>query len=318
MIGLLGSPTKPYESGWAAASLRSFAIVALGLVSAMVATAFALPGDNCVDVYANDLGFLAVIEGEEIVGFNVLTGGGMGMTPVKKTTFPAVAKRLAFIRPDQVLGVAEAIVKVQRDFGRRDDRSQARMKYLINDWGLERFKAKVEEYYGKPLAEPHPTDVTEVDDHLGWHEQGDGKLFLGIDHTAIVVADTEASLGFYRDVLGLKVAGSSENYGPEQERLNNVFGARLRITSLRAASGPGIEFLEYLAPRDGRPYPADGKPNDLIHWQTRLPVNSLEQAAGFLKKSRSVFVSSGIVELPEGKALTVRDPDGHAVQIVQH
>jgi sulfite reductase (ferredoxin) len=144
-------------------------------------TAFALPEDNCVDVYANDLGFLAIVESEEVVGYNVLAGGGMGMTPVKKQTFAAVAKRLAYVRPDQVLDVAEAIVKVQRDFGRRDDRSQARLKYLINDWGLERFKAKVEEYYGRSLPIPHPVDVREVDDHLGWHDQGDGRLFLGIN-----------------------------------------------------------------------------------------------------------------------------------------
>jgi sulfite reductase (ferredoxin) len=72
-------------------------------------------------------------------------------------------------------------VKVQRDYGRRDDRSQARLKYVVADWGIERFKAKVEEYYGRSLAEPHPSDVTNVDDHLGWHEQGDGKLFLGIN-----------------------------------------------------------------------------------------------------------------------------------------
>src|SRR6266446_4303040 len=88
-----------------------------------------------------------------------------------------------------------------------------------------------------------------------WHRPTD-KLFLGIDHTAIVVGDTDASLRFYRDLLGFKVVGESENYGAEQEHLNNVFGARLRITSLRAASGPGIEFLEYLSPRDGRPIPA--------------------------------------------------------------
>src|SRR5205823_9366517 len=82
------------------------------------------------------------------------------------------------------------------------------------------------------------------------------RLFLGIDHTGIVVGNTEASLKFYRDVLGLRIAGTSENYGTEQEHLNNVFGARLRITSLRAGNGgPGIEFLEYLAPRDGRPAP---------------------------------------------------------------
>jgi catechol 2,3-dioxygenase-like lactoylglutathione lyase family enzyme len=112
---------------------------------------------------------------------------------------------------------------------------------------------------------------------------------LGIDHTAIVISDTEASLKFYRDTLGMKVVGESENYGPEQERLNNVFGARLRITSLKGASGPGVEFLEYLAPRDGRPYPPEEKANDLIHWQTRLSRVGVEEVT---TRSRSRAVRS--------------------------
>jgi catechol 2,3-dioxygenase-like lactoylglutathione lyase family enzyme len=149
-----------------------------------------------------------------------------------------------------------------------------------------------------------------------------GRLFLGIDHTAIVISETEASLKFYRDRLGMEVAGESENYGPEQERLNNVFGARLRITALRAASGPGIEFLEYLAPSDGRPFPPEEKANDLIHWQTRFLGISADEAAQTLRNSRSAFVSTGAVELPDNKAgfrkaVTVRDPDGHAIQIVE-
>jgi sulfite reductase (ferredoxin) len=143
--------------------------------------AFALPEDNCVDIYANDLGFLAIVENDRIIGYNVLVGGGMGTTPSAAKTFPAVAKRMAFVTPDQVIPVAEAIIKVQRDNGNREDRKVARMKYVIANWGLEKFKATVEEYYGKLLAEPHPADVTDVDDHLGWHEQGDGKLFLGIN-----------------------------------------------------------------------------------------------------------------------------------------
>ncbi|MEZ6066301.1 MAG: NADPH-dependent assimilatory sulfite reductase hemoprotein subunit [Planctomycetaceae bacterium] len=141
----------------------------------------ALPHDNCVDVYAQDLGFLAVVENDRIIGYNVLPGGSMGMTPARKDTFPAVAHRLCFVTPDQVVPVAEAIVKVQRDFGNRADRKIARMKYLIANWGLEKFKAKVEEYYGAPLAPPHAADVTDADDHMGWHEQGDGKGFLGIN-----------------------------------------------------------------------------------------------------------------------------------------
>jgi sulfite reductase (ferredoxin) len=144
-------------------------------------TAFALPEDNCVELYSNDLGFLAIVENGRIVGYNVLVGGSMGVTPSAHKTFPAVAKRLTFITPDQVLAVAEAIVKVQRDFGNREDRKVARMKYLIANWGVPTFKAKVEEYFGRALPEPHPIDVTDVDDHLGWHEQGDGKLFLGVN-----------------------------------------------------------------------------------------------------------------------------------------
>lgn len=143
--------------------------------------AITVPEDNSVDVYTQDLGLLAVVEKEAIVGYNVIVGGGMGRTPSAEKTFPAVGQKMTFVTPDQVISVAEAIVKVQRDYGNREDRKRARMKYLIFDWGMERFKAKVEEYYGQSLPEPHAADVTGVEDLIGWHEQGDGKLFLGIN-----------------------------------------------------------------------------------------------------------------------------------------
>jgi catechol 2,3-dioxygenase-like lactoylglutathione lyase family enzyme len=154
-----------------------------------------------------------------------------------------------------------------------------------------------------------------------WQGQGD-KLFLGIDHTAIVVADTDTSLKFYRDSLGMKVAGESENYGTEQEHLNNVFGARLRITAVKAASGPGIEFLEYLTPRDGRPYPLDARANDLIHWQTALIVDDADEAAKGLLERGYIFISPGAVPVPETKlgfkkGFLVRDPDGHVMNVVE-
>jgi catechol 2,3-dioxygenase-like lactoylglutathione lyase family enzyme len=154
-----------------------------------------------------------------------------------------------------------------------------------------------------------------------WHRPTD-RLFLGIDHTAIVVADTDESLRFYRDTLGMEVAGESENYGPEQERLNNVFGARLRITSLRAASGPAVELLEYLAPRDGRPTPADLRANDLAHWQITVVTADASGAAARLRGARTTFVSPGPVGLPGRllgfvRGLLVRDPDGHAIQVVE-
>jgi sulfite reductase (ferredoxin) len=143
--------------------------------------AIGLPGDNCVDLYANDLGFMAICRDWKIVGYNVLVGGGMGVTPSAAKTFPAVAKRMAFVEPDQVLDVAAAIVKVQRDFGNRVDRKVARMKYLIANRGLDWFKAKVEEYYGRPLAPPDREDVWGFDDHMGWHDQGDGRVFYGLN-----------------------------------------------------------------------------------------------------------------------------------------
>src|SRR6266852_1342228 len=152
-----------------------------------------------------------------------------------------------------------------------------------------------------------------------WHRPSD-RLFLGIDHTAIVVSDTEASLKFYRDVLGMRIVGESENYGTEQEHLNNVFGARLRITNLHAAAGPGIEFLEYLTPRDGRPLPADEHANDLMHWQTKLMTGDTAAAAQQVRAGTFAFVSSGTVTLPEvtlgfKKGFLLRDPDGHVMQL---
>jgi catechol 2,3-dioxygenase-like lactoylglutathione lyase family enzyme len=154
-----------------------------------------------------------------------------------------------------------------------------------------------------------------------WHQPSD-KLFLGIDHTAIVVGNTTASLRFYRDVLGLEMVGTSENYGIEQERLNNVFGARLHITTLRAPAGPGIEFLEYLTPRDGRPAPTDGRANDLIHWQTTLVVRDVGSMARQVRAAAFPWVSSGIMAIPENRlgfaqGVLVRDPDGHVMQLVE-
>jgi catechol 2,3-dioxygenase-like lactoylglutathione lyase family enzyme len=153
-----------------------------------------------------------------------------------------------------------------------------------------------------------------------WQRSTQG-LFLGIDHTAIVVRDTEASLMFYRDVLGMHVVGASENYGPEQERLNNVVGARLRITALRAADGLGIEFLQYLAPSGGRPYPADARPTDLLHWQTTVVVGNAAAAAAAIRMAGRQLISPGPVDLLGGlsfrRGLLARDPDGHALQIVE-
>jgi catechol 2,3-dioxygenase-like lactoylglutathione lyase family enzyme len=175
------------------------------------------------------------------------------------------------------------------------------------------------------------------DDHaleLIWFPRGKGDprwqraggagspLFLGIDHTAIGVLDTARSLRFYRDAFGLRVAGESENYGTEQEHLNAVFGAHLRITGLRAASGPGIELLEYLTPRDGRSAAPDLRANDLSHWQTVLYTSSVAPAATAATAGGGAAVSAKPIDLDDRasaihRAALIRDPDGHGLLIAQ-
>jgi catechol 2,3-dioxygenase-like lactoylglutathione lyase family enzyme len=157
-----------------------------------------------------------------------------------------------------------------------------------------------------------------------WHAlEKTGKLFLGIDHTAIVVGNTEQSLKFYRDILGLSVAGESMNFGTEQEHLNNVFGARLHITGLRTKEdGIAVEFLEYTAPRDGRPFPPDTRSSDLWHWQTSFSTEKAEDLSLLLRQNRFDFISSGVVSFQENplgfnKAFLARDADGHAVRVIE-
>ncbi len=148
-----------------------------------------------------------------------------------------------------------------------------------------------------------------------------GDLFLGIDHTAIVVNSTRASVHFYRDLLSMEITGTSVNHGPEQERLNNVPGARLRITTLRAATGPGVELLEYVSPRNGRPRPADAQPNDVLHWHTTVAVTDLDRALETLRASGapilSVDVASHRANGAHGAAVMVADPDGHVIELTQ-
>ncbi|WP_276500353.1 VOC family protein [Terrimonas pollutisoli] len=158
-----------------------------------------------------------------------------------------------------------------------------------------------------------------------WHPdsyRNNGKLFLGIDHTAIGVSNTENSHAFYRDMLGIERKGDSWNKGEEQEHLNNVEGASLHITGYRAAQGPGIEFLQYLVPGPGKPYPADSRTDDAWHWQTELIVKDAEVLYNKFKTGHAKFVSKELVQQDvngiHNKSFIVRDPDGHALLIKEY
>ncbi len=141
---------------------------------------FALPEDNCVDVFAQDLGLLAIVEGSRVVGYNLLVGGGMGMSHGNEQTFPYLAKPICHVVEEDVVRAAEAVVKLFRDHGNRADRKRARIKYLVHDWGVERFREVLTGYLGGRLQLPRPVEVTGLDLHLGAHPQGDGKWWYGI------------------------------------------------------------------------------------------------------------------------------------------
>jgi sulfite reductase (ferredoxin) len=138
------------------------------------------PEDNCIDVYTHDLGIVPEVERETLKGFNLLVGGGLGMSHGAKGTFPRLADPFCFVPPDELLDAAKAIVMVQRDYGDRTSRKHARMKYLIHDRGLDWFRAEVEKRFGKTLSPAHSIHWNGFDSHLGWHEDGVGRGYYGI------------------------------------------------------------------------------------------------------------------------------------------
>lgn len=143
----------------------------------------AYPGDNCIDVYTQDIGLVAVLDTEDserLAGFTVLIGGGMGMTHGKTETYPRLATPLCYAPADEILQVVETIVTIQRDYGDRQNRKHARMKYVVEERGIAWFRAELENRLGRSVEDPHPVTWHEADDHLGWHEQGDGRWYLGL------------------------------------------------------------------------------------------------------------------------------------------
>lgn len=145
--------------------------------------------------------------------------------------------------------------------------------------------------------------------------------FLGIDHTAIIIGDTARSQAFYEN-LGMQRDSQTKNYGPEQEKLNQVEGTQLLITAMRFDQGPGIEFLDFKSPDDGRTFPKDAQPTDLIHWHTVIEVDNLPKIHDHFEKDKAAFISKTITRIEIAgqqsyHAFLIRDPDGHAVMLRQ-
>ena len=140
-----------------------------------------VPGDNSIDIYTNDLGLVVITDANgELQGFNILAGGGLGRTHNKEETFPRMADAIGYVSKEEVYDLVKAIVATQRDYGDRGDRRHARMKYILEEWGVEKFRSTVEGYFGQKIAPYQPLPDWKYQDFLGWNEQGDGKLFFGL------------------------------------------------------------------------------------------------------------------------------------------
>jgi catechol 2,3-dioxygenase-like lactoylglutathione lyase family enzyme len=145
-----------------------------------------------------------------------------------------------------------------------------------------------------------------------WQQHND-KIFLGIDHTAIGIRNTDSSLHFWNELLSFQKKGESHNVGAEQAHLNNVKGAELKITGLRAMQGFGVEFLQYLSPGPGRDFPSDTQCDDLWNWLTKVKAKDIRATYDLLHQNHTAFISENMVTINGVEQFIVRDPDGHAI-----
>lgn len=140
----------------------------------------AVEGDNCIDVYSQDVGMVAHLDGGSLAGFTILAGGGLGMTHGQNETHPRLGDPICFVKPDELLETFLTIIEIQRDNGNRGNRRRARMKYLMDDWGLDRFREELSRRLGRPLAPARDLAWPVAGDHLGWHKQHNGQWYLGV------------------------------------------------------------------------------------------------------------------------------------------
>ena len=209
----------------------------------------ALPDDNSVDVLTNDLAIVALYEQGGLAGYNFALGGGLGVTHNNPKTFPRLASLVAFVAPEDLLAAAAAVVKLHRDHGDRSDRRHARLKYLIAERGEEWAKQELEATLGKKLEAPRPMPPFRVRDHLGWHEQGDGKLYLGLPVPSGRIVDQPGGPQLRAALRALcKGFGVDPILTPQQDViLSNIApGDRFAIETL--LDGLGVPRAEALAP----------------------------------------------------------------------
>ncbi len=210
--------------------------------------ALCAPADNSVDVLANDIGIIALFEGDELIGYNFALGGSLGMTHNKADTYPRLATLTAFVEADDLVRAVEAVIRLQRDHGNRSDRRRARFKYLIDEKGPEWTKSTFEEYFGDKLAPPRPMPPLAVVDHTGWHDQGDGRWYLGIPIESGRIGDDQDQRirSGLREVIGK--FGCNPVLLPSQDIILSDIAPNMRAEVERALRDHGIVLADGMTP----------------------------------------------------------------------
>jgi sulfite reductase (ferredoxin) len=208
----------------------------------------ALPEDNTIDVLTNDIGFVALFEGGTLLGYQMYVGGGLGMTHNRPDTYPRLASAVGFVGPDDLLRAAEAAIRLYRDSANRSDRKRARLKYVVDDMGLDWVKARLAEYYGEPLAPPHDLPSLRVPELLGWHAQGDGRFWFGVPVPSGRVEDRDgvALRGALREIVGRY--GADPVLTPQQDVLLSNLPADSRAAVEGILRAHGVLLTEELTP----------------------------------------------------------------------
>lgn len=197
-------------------------------------TAIAFPGDNCIDVYSNDIAFVPELEDGELTGFTLIAGGGLGMTHHKKETYPRLASPIAFIAPEQLLATVEAMIGIHRDFGDRTDRRHARLKYVIEEMGVPAVRAELERRLEAPLADPRELIWHDAADHLGWGSEGDDRWYLGLPIANGRIQDSDES----ETLTGLREIISRFGYGVRLTPQQNLL-----LCGIPSRERPAVELL---------------------------------------------------------------------------
>src|SRR3712207_3537919 len=205
-------------------------------------------GDNTVDVLSNDLGFIAVFEKGELQGYQVCIGGGHGMTHNRADTYPRLATPIAFVGPDDLLRAAEAVVRYQRDNGDRSDRRRARLKYVVDDRGVDTVREELAAYWGGPLPAPRDLPRLKMPELLGWHPQGDGRWWLGVPVPSGRIQDApEAALrSAFREIV--QRFGADPVFTPQQDILLTNLPEDARPQVEAVLRGHGVTLAEDLSP----------------------------------------------------------------------